>query len=207
MKKVIMVICLLMFSVLGYSENFKGTDAEFFEAFNPNFDTFTKKDGSVFSGKIEVIRGTTKLPWFNMEIKDGKKNGKVVFYFKDGKIKSVSNFASRSVAGTNTPYNNQVTILYKTKLVDGTGVIKDFTENGKLVVETDYLNGVKDGKMTSYNEDGSINEVVYYRDGRVDLPPVETEAPVVQKTTEDTSKKNAGSQEVKTEKTKTKKNK
>ena len=92
MKKVIMVICLLMFSVLGYSENFKGTDAEFFEAFNPNFDTFTKKDGSVFSGKIEVIRGTTKLPWFNMEIKDGKKNGKVVFYFKDGKSIQIHKF-------------------------------------------------------------------------------------------------------------------
>lgn len=207
MKKVIMVICLLMFSVLGYSENFKGTDAEFFEAFNPNFDTFTKKDGSVFSGKIEVIRGTTKLPWFSMDIKNGKKNGKVVFYFKDGKIKSVSNYDRGRIAGDYTFYNNNGTVLYKTKLVDGTGVIKDFTEDGKLAVETDYLNGVKDGKMISYNADGSIKEVVYYSDGRIDAAPTETNIPMIQKTGEDPSKKNADSQEVKTGKTKIKKNK
>ena len=81
MKKVILFLGIFFMSFLGYSENFKGTDKEFMEIFNPNFDTFTKKDGSVYTGKIEVIRSATGKPWFVMDIKDGKKNGKVVFYF------------------------------------------------------------------------------------------------------------------------------
>ena len=177
MKKVLITICLLMLSVLGYSENFKGTDSEFFESFNPNFDTFTKKDGSVFSGKIEVARGATNLPWFNMDIKNGKKDGKVVFYFKDGKVKSVSHYEKGRMTGDYTFYNHDGTVLYKTTLADGNGLIKDYTEDGKLAVETNYLNGVKDGNMISYNVDGTVKEVVYYRDGRVELPPVE-EVPV-----------------------------
>ena len=92
MKKVMLFIGIFFMSLVGYSENFKGTDKEFMEIFNPNFDTFTKKDGSVYTGKIEVTRSATGKPWFIMDIKDGKKNGKVIFYFQDGKIKSESNY-------------------------------------------------------------------------------------------------------------------
>ena len=158
-------------SFLGYSENFKGTDKEFMEIFNPNFDTFTKKDGSVYTGKIEVTRSATGKPWFTMDIKDGKKNGKVVFYFQDGKIKSESNYDRGRITGKYVFYDGKGKILYETTLKDGTGVTKDFTEDGKLTLTIEYVNGVKEGKVTTYNPDGTVKEVTYYADGREDAAP------------------------------------
>ena len=64
MKKVILFLGIFFMSFLGYSENFKGTDKEFMEIFNPNFDTFTKKDGSVYTGKIEVTDNSYSIHHF-----------------------------------------------------------------------------------------------------------------------------------------------
>ena len=171
MKKVILLIGIFCMGFLGYSENFKGTDKEFMEIFNPNFDTFTKKDGSVYTGKIEVTRSATGKPWFVMDVKDGKKNGKVVFYFQDGKIKSESNYDRGRITGKYVFYDGNGKPLYQTTLTNGTGVTKDYTEDGKLILTIDYVNGVKEGKVTTYNLDGTVKEVTYYSDGREDVAP------------------------------------
>ena len=171
MKKVILFLGIFFMSFLGYSENFKGTDKEFMEIFNPNFDTFTKKDGSVYTGKIEVTRSATGKPWFVMDIKDGKKNGKVVFYFQDGKMKSESNYDRGRITGKYVFYDGKGKVLYETTLKNGTGQTKDYTEDGKLTLVIDYVNGVKEGKVITYNLDGTVKGVTYYSDGREDVAP------------------------------------
>ena len=184
MKKVILFAGIFLMSFLGYSENFKGTDKEFMEIFNPNFDTFTKKDGSVYSGTIEVTRSATGKPWFAMNVKDGKKNGKVIFYFQDGKVKSESNYDRGRITGKYVFYDGKGKVLYETTLKDGTGVTKDYTEDGKLTLTIEYVNGVKEGKVTTYNLDGTVKEVTYYSDGREDVAPdaAPVSAPVAVKT-------------------------
>ncbi|MDR2879328.1 MAG: hypothetical protein LBV03_05390 [Fusobacteriales bacterium] len=171
MKKVMLFFGMFFMGFLGYSENFKGTDKEFMEIFNPNFDTFTKKDGSVYTGKIEVIRSTTGKPWFVMDIKDGKKNGKAVFYFQNGKMKSESNYDRGRITGKYVFYDEKGKVLYATTLKNGTGQTKDYTEDGKLTLIIEYVNGVKDGKVTMYNLDGTVKSVTYYSDGREDVAP------------------------------------
>ena len=178
MKKVILFVGIFLMSFLGYSENFKGTDKEFMEIFNPNFDTFTKKDGSVYTGKIEVTRSATGKPWFAMDVKDGKKNGKVIFYFKDGQKKSESNYERGRIIGKYVFYDGTGKVLYETVLNNGTGTTKDYTEDGKLTLTIEYVNGVKEGKVTTYDLNGTVKEVTYYFDGREDVPPVATVTPV-----------------------------
>lgn len=166
MKRVILTVCLIFIGVLGYAENFKGTDKEFFEKFNPNFDTFTRIDGSIYTGKIEVIRSSTNLPWFKMDIKDGKKHGKAIFYFKDGKVKSETNYDKGRITGRYVFYNGNGKVLYETVFKNGNGLMKDYTEDGILTLEIEYSNGVKHGKMTTYNLDGTVKNIVNYTDGR-----------------------------------------
>ena len=187
MKKVMLFIGIFFMSLVGYSENFKGTDKEFMEIFNPNFDTFTKKDGSVYTGKIEVTRSATGKPWFIMDIKDGKKNGKVIFYFQDGKIKSESNYDRGRITGKYVFYDGKGKALYETTLVNGTGVTKDYTEDGKLTLTIEYVNGVKEGNVTTYNPNGTIKEVTYYSDGREDVAPgtAPLSVPAIVKTSEE----------------------
>ena len=150
------------------SKNFKGTEKEFFEVFNPNFDTFTKKDGSVFSGKLEVLRNTDNSPWFTMNVSNGKKNGETIFYFPNGKVKSKSLYNSGKIYGDYVFYNPNGEVLYKTTFVNGTGITKDYTDDGKLFSTVEFVNGLKEGAATTYNSDGAIVEEIYYIDGRVD---------------------------------------
>jgi antitoxin component YwqK of YwqJK toxin-antitoxin module len=171
MKKVILFVGIFLMSFIGYSENFKGTDKEFMEMFNPNFDTFTKRDGSIYTGRIEVTRSATGKQWFVMDVKDGKKNGKVVFYFKDGKKKSESNYDRGRITGKYVFYDGNGKVLYETNLKNGTGMTKDYTEDGKLALTIEYVNGVKEGKVTTYNTDGTVKEVAYYFDGREEAAP------------------------------------
>lgn len=183
MRRAVLTICLMFIGVLGYSENFKGTDKEFFERFNPNFDTVTRIDGSIFTGKIEVIRSSTKLPWFKMDIKDGKKHGKAIFYFKDGKIKSETNYDKGRITGKYVFYDRNGKVMYETVLKNGSGLTKDYTEEGILTLEIEYLNGVKHGKMTTYNLDGTVKDIVNYIDGRevIEEELVSTDIPLSKK--------------------------
>ena len=155
--------------------------------FSLNEKTGTKEDGRGYTGKIEVTRSATGKPWFVMDIKDGKKNGKVVFYFQDGKIKSESNYDRGRITGKYVFYDGKGKVLYETTLKDGTGQTKDYTEDGKLTLIIEYVNGVKEGKVTTYNLDGTVKSVTYYSDGREDVAPdaVPVSVPVTVKTNTD----------------------
>ena len=122
-----------------------------------------------------------------MDIKDGKKNGKVIFYFQDGKIKSESNYDRGRITGKYVFYDGKGKALYETTLVNGTGVTKDYTEDGKLTLTIEYVNGVKEGNVTTYNPNGTIKEVTYYSDGREDVAPgtAPLSVPAIVKTSEE----------------------
>ena len=51
-------------------------------------------------------------------------------------------------------YDEQYNIIYE--LIKGTGKIKEYNDNGKLIFEGEYLNGEKNGKGKEYYDNGKL---------------------------------------------------
>ncbi len=88
-------------------------------------------------------------------LKDGKINGKVYEYFRDGKTESVSNWTNGVLNGAFTTYDEDGKILSSGSYLNGKrhGVVTEYTDEGEKTVCT-YKNGEIEGKFTIYHLNG-----------------------------------------------------
>ncbi|MGK0238748.1 MAG: antitoxin component YwqK of YwqJK toxin-antitoxin module [Candidatus Pelagisphaera sp.] len=137
-------------------ENKVFTKIEYFdkEKTKPVYEwSFYMKDGE------EVLHGTDTF-WFEngtiegeSEYVHGKQNGLNVWYYENGNIKSRCIYdMNRLIHGKYFHHNEQLAC----EVNDGNGQWKEFDEatGEKLVYIASYLNGLKNGTETNYDDQG-----------------------------------------------------
>jgi antitoxin component YwqK of YwqJK toxin-antitoxin module len=96
--------------------------------------------------------------------KDGDREGKATYYYKNGKISAEANYKNGLLNGDRTTYylngNKQEEGTYKDDEADG--YFKFYHKNGKLKSEGWFVNGQRQGTHISYNQLGVIENKIYY---------------------------------------------
>ena len=87
-------------------------------------------------GPFKEYYDTGQLKNYSNIIKDGKHNGVVKKYFRNGNLEFIGNMIMNKLDG----------------------LAKQYYENGKLVAEANYVNGVKNGSVKDYHENGNIDK-------------------------------------------------
>lgn len=79
-----------------------------------------------------------------IEYMDGKKNGRMILYYPDGKIKEISYFKNDTLDGLQTT----------------------FFKDGNIADIISYKKGIKDGKYLGYYTNGNIHQEGSYKNGK-----------------------------------------
>lgn len=97
---------------------------------------------------------------------DEKLNGEQRSYYSDGSIKAITRYKNNRVTGVEFFAQNGK-LLHKSDMSAGTGEWKFFWDNGKILEEGKYKNWVKDGTWKRYQEDGTVDSIAVYENGRL----------------------------------------
>lgn len=97
---------------------------------------------------------------------NGKLNGEQKSYYSNGNIKAITKYKNNRVTGIEFFAQNGK-LLHKSDMSAGTGEWKFFWDNGKLLEEGKYKNWVKDGTWKRYQEDGTVDSITVYENGRL----------------------------------------
>lgn len=121
-----------------------------------NGERILKKEKYYPNGKLfetETVKGESRIG----EFKRFYESGMLWMSFKyeeDGRLYSIFDF--------NNPIGRDAD---RGSFRDGNGELKLYNSDGKLYSVTSYSNGLKDGKMTIYEVDGSVRMTGYFNDG------------------------------------------
>lgn len=142
---------------------------------------FTGVFGIVIDGKIEsyeqykngLLDGETAYFSKDKEIKllsemysKGKLNGPQKTYYENGKLKSIVYYKNDRIDGI-VEYDKSGKLLHKSIFENGSGDWKLYWSNGKVSEEGKYVSGRKDGVWKKYREDGSLDTILKYDNGRL----------------------------------------
>ena len=142
---------------------------------------FTGVFGIVIDDKIEsyeeykdgLLDGETAYFSKDKEVKllsemysKGKLNGPQKTYYENGKLKSIVYYKNDRIDGI-VEYDKSGKLLHKSIFENGTGDWKLYWSNGKVSEEGRYVSGRKDGVWKKYREDGSLDTILKYDNGRL----------------------------------------
>ena len=142
---------------------------------------FTGVFGIVIDGKIEsyeqykngLLDGETAYFSKDKEVKllsemyfKGKLNGPQKTYYENGKLKSIVYYKNDRIDGI-VEYDKSGKLLHKSIFENGSGDWKLYWSNGKVSEEGKYVSGRKDGVWKKYREDGSLDTILKYDNGRL----------------------------------------
>ena len=96
----------------------------------------------------------------------GKLNGQQKSYYENGKLKSIVYYSNDRINGIES-YDRSGKLLHKSIFENGTGDWKFYWSNGKVSEEGKYKSWRKDGVWKKYREDGSLDTVIKYDNGRL----------------------------------------
>ena len=96
----------------------------------------------------------------------GKLNGQQKSYYENGKLKSIVYYSNDRINGIES-YDRNGKLLHKSIFENGTGDWKFYWSNGKVSEEGKYKSWRKDGVWKKYREDGSLDTVIKYDNGRL----------------------------------------
>ena len=142
---------------------------------------FTGVFGIVIDDKIEsyeeykdgLLDGETAYFSKDKEVKllsemysKGKLNGPQKTYYENGKLKSIVYYKNDRIDGI-VEYDKSGKLLHKSIFENGTGDWKFYWSNGKVSEEGKYKAWRKDGVWKKYREDGSLDTILKYDNGRL----------------------------------------
>ena len=96
----------------------------------------------------------------------GKLNGQQKSYYENGKLKSIVYYSNDKINGIES-YDRNGKLLHKSIFENGTGDWKFYWSNGKVSEEGKYKAWRKDGVWKKYREDGSLDTIIKYDNGRL----------------------------------------
>ena len=142
---------------------------------------FTGVFGIVIDDKIEsyeeykdgLLDGETAYFSKDKEVKllsemysKGKLNGAQKTYYENGKLKSIVYYKNDRIDGI-VEYDKSGKLLHKSIFENGTGDWKLYWSNGKVSEEGRYVSWKRDGVWKKYREDGSLDTILKYDNGRL----------------------------------------
>ena len=142
---------------------------------------FTGVFGIVIDDKIEsyeeykdgLLDGETAYFSKDKEVKllsemysKGKLNGPQKTYYENGKLKSIVYYKNDRIDGI-VEYDKSGKLLHKSIFENGTGDWKLYWSNGKVSEEGRYVSWKRDGVWKKYREDGSLDTILKYDNGRL----------------------------------------
>lgn len=141
---------------------------------------FTGMFGAVIDGKIDHVESYKnglldgESAWYLRTGKilllesysKGKLNGEQKSYYEDGKLKSIVKYTNGRIDGV-VAYDKNSKIKHESIFKNGTGTWKFYWSNGNLSEEGQYISWKKDGVWKKYREDGSLDIVRTYSNGRL----------------------------------------
>lgn len=141
---------------------------------------FTGLFGAVIDGKIDHVESYKdglldgESAWYSKSGKilllesysKGKLNGEQKSYYDNGKLKSIVKYTNGRVDGV-VAYDENSKIKHESIFKNGTGTWKFYWSNGNLSEEGQYVSWKKDGIWKKYREDGSLDIVRTYNNGRL----------------------------------------
>ncbi|MEI6765416.1 MAG: hypothetical protein WCM76_07220 [Bacteroidota bacterium] len=87
-------------------------------------------------------------------------------FYPDGTVKIDGQYKHGLYNGTWKYYDSSGILIGQGEFTLGSGIQRGMTRTGKTTRTIQYKNNLKDGEETWYNEDGSVEKVVVYREGK-----------------------------------------
>lgn len=120
---------------------------------------------NIISG-IEKARSETT--GFNGEIKNGKKQGEWVNYYKNGKIAELTNYLNDTLNGVHISYatSGKYKVIEKYNMGIRVDTFKRFSSGKLYLIEYYDSLGIQQGEFRIYNDD-RISQIGYYMNGKM----------------------------------------
>ena len=123
------------------------------------------KDG-LLDGETAYFTKDSEIKLLSAMYSKGKMNGQQKTYYENGKLKSIVYYTNDRVEGI-VSYDKNGKILHKSMFENGSGDWKIYWSNGKVLEEGKYTSGRKDGVWKKYREDGNLDSILKYENGRL----------------------------------------
>ena len=133
--------------------------------------SLTACDGPSLSGKTVEKKYYTGGGLQSEYIMDDKsrKNGILKKYGYNGKLTSAVYIRNGVKSGMETWYDPHGRTIRQRPYANGRihGTARELYQNGDTMVTIPYQNGVRNGKAYKYNKDGSVYQVVIFRNDKI----------------------------------------
>ena len=123
------------------------------------------KDG-LLDGETAYFSKDKEVKLLSEMYSKGKLNGPQKTYYENGKLKSIVYYKNDRIDGI-VEYDKSGKLLHKSIFENGSGDWKLYWSNGKVSEEGKYVSGRKDGVWKKYREDGSLDTILKYDNGRL----------------------------------------
>ena len=123
------------------------------------------KDG-LLDGETAYFSKDKEVKLLSEMYSKGKLNGPQKTYYENGKLKSIVYYKNDRIDGI-VEYDKSGKLLHKSIFENGTGDWKLYWSNGKVSEEGRYVSWKRDGVWKKYREDGSLDTILKYDNGRL----------------------------------------
>ena len=105
-----------------------------------------------------------------IEMIDGKRNGKIIKYYETGKIKSIFNWKNDTIEGDAITYDTNGIVesksQWKSDKLEGKSIF--YYPNGNIVYIKNHKKGILNGQVIKYYENGKVEYTAIYKDSLFD---------------------------------------
>lgn len=99
---------------------------------------------------------------------DEENEGLWRMWFENGQLRSEKNYKNGKPTGSQKEWDKTGKVLYETEFVNGTGLDKGWWKNGQLSYEKNYKDGKQEGLSKYWYENGQLRLEWNYKDGKYD---------------------------------------
>lgn len=148
----------------------EGSDIPFTGVFgvviDDKIESYEEYKNGVLDGETAYFAKGKQVKLLSEMYTKGKLNGQQKSYYENGKLKSIVYYSNDRINGIES-YDRSGKLLHKSIFENGTGDWKFYWSNGKVSEEGKYKAWRKDGVWKKYREDGSLDTVIKYDNGRL----------------------------------------
>ena len=148
----------------------EGSDIPFTGVFgvviDDKIESYEEYKNGVLDGETAYFAKGKQVKLLSEMYTKGKLNGQQKSYYENGKLKSIVYYSNDRINGIES-YDRNGKLLHKSIFENGTGDWKFYWSNGKVSEEGKYKAWRKDGVWKKYREDGSLDTIIKYDNGRL----------------------------------------
>ena len=152
------------------AKNSEGSNTPFTGVFgvviDDKIESYEEYKNGLLDGETAYFAKGKQVKLLSEMYTKGKLNGQQKSYYENGKLKSIVYYSNDKINGIES-YDRSGNLLHKSIFEGGTGDWKFYWSNGKVSEEGKYKAWRKDGVWKKYREDGSLDTIIKYDNGRL----------------------------------------